>query len=360
MTGIGCIKKNLSKNESLYKQFEETFKEKFSIDKNGELKSKIVKKDQYKYVLKSFNRKSLELYKSFWKLMNQSDYIYYICVISKLEYILTQFDYNILGVRDYRSLIYSIVKAVNIYRPRRVLRSLFEGNEQLLEELKKFLRRKISQNENNPIKIHENRAFKECIMVLEKINKSDINLKWNYSSVFIGFNKFLNELKVNDVKIIIDREGNSNENTANACIRQGFNDVTEIDSKKSINLRCTDLFCGFISKMMRAIYEDTKTNDNEEYKERKILNKSWFEINEEQFLLYKNIAKYFKNYSKYYWSTYISIYFDSFLQFIDLIYYFDLYRNFEEFNDINSKNHRERYNSFIINEINRRFKLNGW
>ena len=27
--------------------------------------------------------------------------------------------------------------------------------------------------------------------------------------------------------------------------------------------------CGFISKMMRAIYEDTKTTDDEEYKERK-------------------------------------------------------------------------------------------
>ena len=47
--------------------------------------------------------------------------------------------------------------------------------------------------------------------------------------------------------------------------------------------------------MMRAIYEDTKTTDDEEYKERKILNKNWFEINEEQFWLYKDIAKYFKN-----------------------------------------------------------------
>ena len=118
--------------------------------------------------------------------------------------------------------------------------------------------------------------------------------------------------------------------------------------------------CGFISKMMRAIYEDTKTSDEEEYRERKILDKKWFEINEEQFLLYKNIAKYFKKYAKYYWSTYISIYFDSFFQFIDLIYYFDEFNNFEDFNCSDSNSHRERYNGFIINHIRGKFKAYGW
>ena len=90
MTGIGCLKRDLHKNEILYAQFEERFKKLFSINENDELKSNIVKKEQYKYGIKSFNKKSLELYKDFWKLMNKSDYIYYICVVSKLEYILKQ------------------------------------------------------------------------------------------------------------------------------------------------------------------------------------------------------------------------------------------------------------------------------
>ena len=360
MTGIGCIKKDLYKNEILYKQFEEKFKEKFSINENDELKSKIVKKEQYKYGIKSFNKKSLELYKAFWELMNQSDYIYYICAISKLEYILTQFNYNIWGVRDYRSFVYSIVKAVNVYRPKEVLKALLEENELLLEELIKFLRRKISENENNPIKVHENISFKECITILEEINGKNINLKWKYNNIFIGFKKFVNELGLNDVRVVIDKEGNPNNNTASACKKEGFKNVIEKDSKKSITLRCTDLMCGFISKMMRAIYEDTKTTDDEEYRERKILNKSWFEINKEQFLIYKNIAKYFKKHSKYYWSTYISIYFDSFFQFIDLIYYFDGFENFEDFNCIDSNSHRERYNGFIINHMSGKFKEYGW
>lgn len=360
ITGIGCLRKDLHKNEILYKQFEEKHKEKFSIKENDELKSKIVKKDQYKYGIKSFNKKSLELYKDFWELMNESDYIYYICVISKLEYILTQFNYNIWGVRDYRSFVYSIVKAVNVYRPKEVLKALFEENDLLLEELISFLKRKITENENNPIKVKENISFKECIVILEEINRENINYKWDYSSIFIGFKKLVNELLVNHVRIVIDKEGNPNDNTARACKNEGFKNVIETDSKKSITLRCTDLMCGFISKMMRAIYEDTKTSDEEEYRERKILDKNWFEINEEQFLLYKNIAKYFKKYAKYYWSTYISIYFDSFFQFIDLIYYFDRFNNFEAFNCIDLNSHRERYNEFITSHMGVKYKEFGW
>ena len=165
---------------------------------------------------------------------------------------------------------------------------------------------------------------------------------------------------LNEVRVVIDKEGNPNNNTANACKKEGFKNVIETDSKKNITIRCTDLMCGFISKMMRAIYEDTKTTDDEEYKERKILDKNWFEINKEQFLLYKNIAKYFKKYSKYYWGTYISIYFDSFLQFINLIYYFDNYDSFEEFESIDSNSHRERYNEFIIKHISAKFQEHGW
>ena len=137
--------------------------------------------------------------------MNKSDYIYYICVVSKLEYILTQFNYNIWGVRDYSSFVYSIVKAVNVYRPKELLKALFEENDLLLEELVNFLRRKISENENNPIKVHEIISFKECITILEEISGKNINLKWKYNNIFIGFKKLVNELGLNDVKVVIDK-----------------------------------------------------------------------------------------------------------------------------------------------------------
>ncbi len=360
ITGLGCNENDLENEQKSYDNFEKKFKNIFSIPDSDELKSKIVKKEQYRYGLKSFNTKSFELYMDFWNLMNKSNLVYYVCVISKLEYILSQFDYQIIGIRNYVSVIYSIVKAVNVYRPQQVLDCLFNESEQLLEELINFFKRKIEENIENPIKIHENASFYENMIILKKINEKKIELKWNYNTIFIGFRKLVNEIKIKDVRIIIDKEGNPKENTAKACIEEGFKKVEEIDSNESFILRCTDMFCGFISKMMRAIYEDTKTSDVEEYKEKKILNQNWFNINEQQFLLYKEIANYFKKYSSYYWCTFISIYFDSFLQFIDLIYYFDGFENFTEYNKISSNEHREKYNSFLISEINKKFIQYGW
>lgn len=37
-----------------------------------------------------------------------------------------------------------------------------------------------------------------------------------------------------------------------------------------------------------------------------------------------------------------------------------MFENFEKFNSIDSNNHRERYNRFIINHISEKFKEYGW
>ena len=42
----------------------------------------------------------------------------------------------------------------------------------------------------------------------------------------------VNELGLNDVKVVIDKEGNPNNNTANACKKEGFKNVIETDSKR--------------------------------------------------------------------------------------------------------------------------------
>ena len=42
------------------------------------------------------------------------------------------------------------------------------------------------------------------------------------------------------------------------------------------------------------------------------------------------------------------------------LYYFDGFKNFKEYNSINSTKHREMYNSFIINEMSKKFKKYGW
>lgn len=133
-----------------------------------------------------------------------------------------------------------------------------------------FHSRKINNKTIEDKEFFDNYVMTEIGCLKRDLNKNEIL----YAQFEERFKKLVNELGLNDVKVVIDKEGNPNNNTANACKKEGFKNVIETDSKKNVTLRCTDLMSGFISKMMRAIYEDTKTTDNEEYRERKILNKN--------------------------------------------------------------------------------------
>ena len=91
------------------------------------------------------------------------------------------------------------------------------------------------------------------------------------------------------------------------------------------------MFCGFIARMMRAIYDDTKNDPKVVYDSKHLLREEWFDIAEKQFNLYKLIAKYLKKYIKIYYGSYIGLYFDLFDKFIGLIYYFDDFKDYEEY-----------------------------
>lgn len=353
--GIGFI--NIEKDIELIRKFENVNKKNLSISDTIELKSSVVKKQQYRYGLNSFNNKSLELYKSFWELLNSIDIIPYIFVSNKLEYILKQLNIknnNIMYSKD--AFIYTIVKAINIYRPPEVLSKLLKNDVNTLLELKKYLIRKIDENNNNPIKTIENEAFKHATMILDSVVKNKIDFNWDYKYIFYGFKALIREIGIDsqNVKVFIDKEGEYN-NTYSKCKESGFENVYEADSKDCIELRCSDLLCGFIGKMMRAIYEDTKFT-GEKYCKKINLSKEWFEIDEERFNLYKLIAKTIKKKFPYYWSTCISIYFDIFYEFLAIVNYFDGYANYSEYKKQSIQKHLEKYEYFILINMNERFK----
>lgn len=108
------------------------------------------------------------------------------------------------------------------------------------------------------------------------------------------------------------------------------------------------MFCGFIARMMRAIYDDTKNDPKVVYDSKHLLREEWFDIAEKQFNLYKLIAKYLKKYIKIYYGSYIGLYFDLFDEFIGLIYYFDDFKDYEEYSKKNIKEHAIDCNNIII------------
>lgn len=98
-----------------------------------------------------------------------------------------------------------------MYRPKEIIKCLYESPEDFLEQLKKFFRDRIKCNENNPqLKQAETRAFQEILLVLDDISENP-ELDWDYHMSFDGFKKYLGEKGIQDYTLVIDKEGKEEE-----------------------------------------------------------------------------------------------------------------------------------------------------
>lgn len=345
-TGVVVKSKNKSNILKKYKTLENKYKKFYCVD---ELKSEIISKKHYKYGLKTFNEKEIDLYSDIFGFLLNNDIQYYIYSSDKLEYLLLQCYYNAPFYLNKIACIYSITKLVNVYRPKKVIKDIMNGNECLINDLKEFMNNQLSINGNLQLKETENDAIRNILLCLNNIDSSKINYEFDYRHTYYGLKKLIEELNIQDVSIIIDKEGIGR---ISMCARmEGFLKARQIDSKNSPGIRISDMFCGFIARMMRAIYDDTKNDPNIVYDSRHLLKEKWFDINEKQFNLYKLIAKYFKKYIKTYYGTYIGLYFDLFDEFIGLIYYFDDFKDYDEYLKKGFNEHKNDCNNNIILRI---------
>lgn len=342
-TGVAIKSKEKPKIFKKYKDLENKYKKFYCVD---ELKSEIISKKHYKYGLKTFNEKEIELYSNIFNFLLNNDILYYIYNCDKLEYLLLQCNYNAPFYLNELACIYSITKLVNVYRPKKVIEDIMNGNESFFNNLKDFLRKQLSINGNIKLKEKENDAIRNMLLYLNNINSSKINYEFDYRLTYYGLKKLIKELNIQDVSIIIDKEG-----IGRNCMcarREGFEKVRQIDSKYSPGIRISDMFCGFIARMMRALYDDTKNDPKIVYDSKHLLREEWFDIAEKQFNLYKLLAKYLKKYIKIYYCSYIGLYFDLFDEFIGLIYYFDDFKDYEEYSKKNIKEHAIDCNNIIL------------
>ena len=119
-------------------------------DRNGEIKSTMFQQKQFKYGFASLNKPNAQFVNDFLSLFDEEIHIYF-SVSSKIEYLMLQvfqgYENSFLFDADFMK--YSITKALVIYRPKEIIKCLYESPEDFLEELKKFFRDRIECNKNN-------------------------------------------------------------------------------------------------------------------------------------------------------------------------------------------------------------------
>lgn len=343
--GIG-IQKNL-KNKGLrnLRLFEEKYKKAYNVE---ELKSEVVSRKKYKNGIASFKTIDLDFYYDFFKLLHTNEFIYYISSCDKVEYLLLQCDYKKSYYMNKYAMIYTLVKAINTYKPEIVMNDIFRKSPDLLDDLKLFFKEQIKMNGNLKLKEKENMAFSQVLLFLDNIIMNDVKYDFEYHFTYCGLKELLNELgsSIKETKVIIDEEGQGK--ILKSAKEIGFSNSIQLNSKKCIGIRAADIICGFVSRFMQGIYISTYNNPEEKYDKKHYIPIEWFKVNEKQFELYKMIARYLKKYSEVYYSTYISLYSDLLLETIGIIYYFDDYSNYNDYLSTDLETHYEKCNRIIV------------
>lgn len=127
----------------------------------------------------SLNNHTIEFYEDLVSLFDEKIIIYF-SVFSKIEYVISQLFvnyYNSMFV-DVDYMKYSIIKAINVYRPQNVIKAIYKEPQIFVNELRSFLEDRIIKNQANSIlKEHENQAFEEILVLLDNTEAPE-TLDW--------------------------------------------------------------------------------------------------------------------------------------------------------------------------------------
>lgn len=348
-TIVGIPEDALKTFERRFLPFEQKWKKHYSCD---ELKSKVIKTRKYKYGLASFKKEDADFYDELFSLLVDLNVYLHFGVFNKIQYLMLQMleKYSSTPIINTKSLSYSMAKALCVYRPKKVLEAIENDTHNFLQLFKEFLEKRRLLNK----RIHgesEEIAFSQMIEILDSINEN-IDLEWDYTFSFDGFKNYIGELKINSISLAIDKEGNGK--TANCAIKDGIENVSEIDSTESCGVRCADLLCGFLSNMISSVEEETSYGENDETRDESLLATKWFEnIGEKKFILYKKAYKVFYELNGSWFKYYCSSYSDGLIIFLALLKHFAEYKNYSDYKLHDSNYHQHRVNSIVYWDLKR-------
>ena len=327
--------------------------------KHGELKSQTMKTKDFRLGFASLNTRTIEFYEDLISLYDEKIIIYF-SVFSKIEYIISQLfiNYHNSIVVNVDYMKYSIIKAINVYRPRKLIEAIFKEPQLFINELRSFLEDRIIKNQaNNILKEHETRAFQEILILLDNTEVLK-TLNWSYFAPFDGFKKLLTEMNIIEYKLIIDREGEE-AHTLNSAIGVGLENVTEEDSKNYVGIRMADMFAGLISRLMQSL-KASLTGDYKDGKVKKtLLDSGWFALNQRQLDLYRKLYRVICINNDCWYKSYAGIYSDDLIAFVGLLQFMN---NFEDVNSIRNNNlamQPEYYNAFVCERLSKHYRMLG-
>jgi hypothetical protein len=363
----GCKQKELHRIIPLINDFEQKHKSIFCLSNEQELKSDIIKKKNYKYGLKSFNKNATDFYSDLFMILEHINPIIQIDAISKVEYFLKvlfhDIDLEVIALNR-NAFIYSLTKLILNYKDPILLNSIKSIHDSFTAEefrlkLLSFISIKLEEIRGIERKESEENTLKEFIIIIQNVSFGNMKyeaLQYPYYFNFVGLNNLLYELSIsiNRVKIIIDEE----INTYNSSKVFNYKKVKQANSENSIQIRLCDWLCGFVGRFIYALSNDisAKESNGESIDKKRLLSKDWFEIDKKTFDFYLRLYDFFLVKHEYHWTIMTLHFADPIVEFCTLLRYFASYESFEQYLSTDVHLHQELYNTACINELESRHK----
>ena len=325
--------------------------------KEGELKSQTMKAKDFRLGFASLNNHTIEFYEDLVSLLDDKIVIYF-SVFSKIEYVINQLfvNYHSSMFIDVDYMKYSIIKAINIYRPQKVIEAIYKEPQIFVKELRSFLEDRIIKNQaNSTLKEHENQAFEEILLLLANTELPE-TLDWSYFAPFDGFKKLLTEMNIYEYQLMIDREGKESH-TLNSAIGVGLENVTEEDSKDYVGIRMADMIVGLISRLMQSLKISLTGDYNEAKIKKTLLDSGWFALSQRQLDLYKKLYRVICENDKYWYKIFSGIYSDDLVSLVALLQFMNHFSDADEIRNSNIEMQPEYYNAFACKRLSERYKI---
>ncbi|MDE6414905.1 MAG: hypothetical protein K2K48_05780 [Anaeroplasmataceae bacterium] len=336
-----------------YEEIENLTKKDLKLE--GELKSTTFKRKFFKNGFVTMDLNCKKFYTNLFMLILKYNLKFQVGCISKTEYLVFQFANALVLPSNIiiGSFTYSLTKFIEQHRLYNLFQDLIKGETFFLERFKvsliQLLCKVLEEIKGVVREEKEENAIKQLIQILMvsqvKVNKS-ICKSWNYDIIAEAIKLRIGELNKKDVTVIIDKEPLTYE----AFLNSGVN-AEECDSKKSLGIRMTDMFIGFIGRFIYYLKSDVHEQNykrlsdikKKDFVDKRLINNNWFNLKEEEFYLIKQIAEFFNQST--YWSAFTLYYMDDITTFFNYFHYIMQYKDYNEFCK-NKDMHNEYFNSY--------------
>lgn len=370
----GCSNTKASKALKLLLNFEERQRQSFGLAKEKELKSTNISKEHFTYGVKSFRDKTHYFYRDLFETMLNIEPIIQIETISKVEFYVRELfkgtDFPAWVKTD--SFYYTLTKFLLIYGNKELFKKLYLVNcKKSAKEFKDLLLSQIKQLleaiDGIKRKTKEEIAYEEVCIILESVEimiDTCNKYAFNYSPNFYGLIRLLDEIKISSKKVnlTIDKE----EKTFMTAQKFPFHTIKQQESINSVQLRFSDWISGFIGRMMYALSNDEKMQEDEvlefskikdnDLTTKRILSEKWFDLTQKDFELYQLIYNALIVKHQYHWTTMTMSYCDQTILFYALLRYLASYKTYDEFCKVTKEMHSEYYNSCCCEELLQHYK----